>query len=145
MKIPILKKLVVEDFPKDQRDGIGPLVQNINDISDNLVTILDKNVDIQNNLDGQVEVQQFYYRQTAPSTFPLYFKNKLRKQPVACMLGKISEQASQNYQNPPGIDANSVTIHWELTGNNLIKIRNITGLTVNDAVPHLYQVIFILL
>lgn len=144
MKPPILKKLVVEDFPADQRQSMGQLVQNINDLNDNIYRFTDRNVTINENLDAQVEVLTFYYRDVAPMSFPVLIKRKTRKIPQVCLVGQIVELASQNYQNPGPVVA-PVQVSWQYNGNNQIVINGVSGLTANNSVPHYYQLTLLLM
>ena len=125
-RIPSIRRLTVEDFP-DQKEWIGKLLQPLNQFMDEVAAGLNKNLEFGANIQAQIKVLEFQTRAVVADTFPLYFKYTLPKRPEGCFVAKAEENDAA-----PATLATAVWADWEVTQDNQIKIKNLTGLAVSQ-------------
>lgn len=124
-KLPEYKRLVVEDYP-EQAEWIERLLVPLNRFMLSVYQAFNKGIDINDNVLGQLVVNQT----VSTTTFPLKFRYSLydkfgtaAPQPRAVIIGKISEKSSN-----PSVITSATTVDWSYA-NGTISINNITGLT----------------
>lgn len=121
MKLPILKKLVVEDFPAEVQSWIGDLIYAQNQLSQALISTLDQGVTANDNF-GQIYVADFKSRVT-PSPYPFTFTNNLGRPPVGLQVIRVVQVGTNIVPDGP------VYAAWTVNSQGKIQVNNITGLT----------------
>lgn len=118
---PSRKRLMTEDFPKEQGTWIGRLLSPLNDFMLSVSAALSNQLTIQENL--AMEAKELDVLVEASGTYPIKFKTKFNLKPVALWIGNVVEVAGS-----PMPITSAVYADWSET-NGIISINNLTGLT----------------
>lgn len=127
--LPKISRFQSEDFGKDQRKWIGKLLQPLNSFMTNVVAALDRNISVNQNMQGQIKAISV----TGGSTTK--FKYEPSQRPAIVLVGKVL--------NPSGaLVANPVTcVDWSDDGAGNITVESIPNLTSGTK----YTVTFLIL
>lgn len=123
MKVTNIKRIVKEDFNKDDQELVDKLAFALNPFLEQVVSAFNKNIDFDNlnqeviNLETEVDSSG-----TPKLNFEIKTTLKTRIKGLIC----VSAQNLTDLTYPTGAPFISYT-----TNNNLITIRNITGLPAN--------------
>jgi hypothetical protein len=129
MKLPLLRKLVVEDFG-DQKSWIEKLLNPINDFVQTISTGLNKNLTFADNLNSGIREVLFL------GGVEIVLKNPLPFIPAGILAIKLQEDS-----NVPNIIAVNWSMYWYYDYNTgALKIR-FTGLTANRAYKATFLII----
>lgn len=121
---PNQKRFLAEDFPKEQRDGLRPLIEGINQYFTEVTFGLSGQLSVKDNLLAE-------YRDldvTMPavgSPFPISFRCKFASRAMEVIVAQVQEVVA----NPAPLTA-PVWADWDWT-NGLVQIRNVTGLAAS--------------
>lgn len=98
MKLPVIQRLIVEDFAS-QKEWIAPMFSVVNNFITTVGQALKGGLSFEENIAGQEQVLDFVYS-TEAATFPKKIKWKLADKPKALSIVEASEETSTTAKNP---------------------------------------------
>ena len=114
-KIPVIKNLRQEDFPKEE-SWVSALLSPLNIFINYVVLALNRGLTFQDNLTSQLQTLNFTYQ---PNSFPIILGRVLTNSPSYGIIGYSTE-------NGIGIGA---VMNWDLTESAQVRINNISMFT----------------
>lgn len=131
-RLPEYKRLVVEDYPKEERPWLGKLFVPVNRFMLSVYQALNRQLTINDNFLGEIKRNVLVSADAFPVStgggvkfrYALFEKfGSATPQPLSVIIGRIQE----NISTPPTF-TNAVTCDWDYS-EGTIRIKNITGLT----------------
>lgn len=126
MKLPVLQRLVVEDFP-EQKKWIGPMFNVINRFITVAVQALNGGIIFEANITGQEQVFDFVYS-SATASFPKRMNWKLAEKPRALSVVEAYAQTSSTTRTPVIIVA-----AWEFADDGTVSISSFVQISTSGA------------
>jgi hypothetical protein len=118
MKIPSLKRLLIEDFPNQDKGFLGSLFYIINQGFEFLTLALNKNLTFEDNMRAQIKE----IKVTAPLSNPIFVKNELGLPCKDIWITNVTNVSDTTYLSAaPFIQFDNVA--------NQIRINSIVGLS----------------
>ena len=127
MKLPGLKRIVVEDFKSDEQQLVSKIAFVVNPIIDAILQALNKNLSVTDNFNQTMIGFNVKVDSTGTPTLPLNLKYDLRSSCKGIQVINVI-----NLSNSANIPAYLPFISFEQISANLLKIKKITGLTANQ-------------
>ncbi len=127
MKLPGLKRIVVEDFKSDEQQMISKIAFVVNPIIDAILQALNKNLSVTDNFNQSMVSFTVKVDATGTPTLPLNLKYDLRSSCKGIQVINVL-----NLSNINSIPSYLPFISFEQVSANLLKIKKITGLTANQ-------------
>lgn len=124
--LPEQRRLLMEDFSDVDGDWIERLIYPINEFNEQVYNVLNKGINIQDNVQGSVQTVSFTTSgtYTTLNTFtPVILSWAFKTKPVALTIGQIFTTNSSSIITKP-----TVVTDWYLSGPGSISVRFITGL-----------------
>ena len=115
-KLPRFTRFLTEDFPEEQREGLGKVLVNLNTFMQSVTSALTRNITVNQNIAGQIKTLSV----TGGST--LKFKYDVSIRPQTLIVGKVVKVGSAATTGPVTIDT------WSDDGVGNIS-ATFTGLT----------------
>lgn len=123
-KIPIQKKILLEDVPEEDRDWMSKIVIPINQFVSAAVAALTKDLTFGENFRCQIKELTFVNN---AASFPLKFQYTLSSRPIAVLKLNVVDIS----ESPAALTSAIDIPDWELSQNVQIQINTITGLVAN--------------
>jgi len=114
--LPKISKLQAEDFDKDQRKWIGKLLQPLNSFMQSVVSALDKNITVNQNMQGQIRSI------SVTGGTGVSFKYSPAQRPAVLTIGKVIDLTGAAITDPV------VCSDWEDDGAGNITVKSISNL-----------------
>ena len=115
-KLPRFTRFLTEDFPEEQREGIGKMLVNLNTFMQSVTSALTRNITVDQNIAGQIKTLSV----TGGST--LKFKYDVAVRPRILVIGRVAKIGAAATTGPVTIDT------WSDDGAGNIS-ATFTGLT----------------
>lgn len=115
-QLPKISKFQSEDFGKDQRKWIGKLLQPLNSFMQSVVSALDRNITINQNLQGEIK--------SVPvrGGSKVSFKYSPSKRPSVVLVGRVIDKAGVL------VNAAITAVDWGDDGQGNITVNSISNL-----------------
>ena len=126
-KLGFLRRLIKEDFKKDQQDLVGKIASILNPFMDSITNALTNQLTFEDNLNAQVTTITVSVDGNGIPTSPLSVKYNLTS--TATKLWVVS---SQNTTNSNSYLTGAPFLEWSNNGTQ-ININHITGLTAGNS------------
>jgi hypothetical protein len=133
MQLPPIRRLTVQDYVS-QQGWIGPLLQNLNNFSDAVYNIFNKNIDLNNNSTGAISSVTITAVPTPNS--PVNIAWAKTGTPSAVLIGNIQQRnlSKNNSLTQSGaVLSTAVSIEWQYVQGtvahpgNKVSITNLVG------------------
>lgn len=115
--LPKITRFQAEDFGKDQRKWIGKLLQPLNSFMSNVVSALDRNISVNQNMQGQIKAISV----TGGSITK--FKYEPSQRPAVVIVGKVLDPSGASVGSPV------TCVDWSDDGAGNITVESIPNLT----------------
>lgn len=123
MKLTNVKRINTEDFEEDDRDLVGKMGYLINNVFEQLVQGLNKNLTVKENMNEDIFNVDVYVDASGTPIIPALFKYILKGN----CLG-VSVINAVNLDNPAEYPTSAPFISFNQTSGTLVTITNIKGL-----------------
>lgn len=115
--LPKISKFQAEDFGKEQRKWIGKLLQPLNSFMQSVVSSLDRNLSVNQNMQGQIKAVPFKGGGTVS------FKYEPNQRPAVLLVGRVIDSTGATVST--GVTATD----WTDDGAGNITVNAISNLT----------------
>lgn len=125
MRLSNIKRIVVEDFPQEYRELVDKIAYVINPMLDQLVTGLNKNINLEN-LSREITTFTVIVDADGTPTIPTQMKTNLQSRILG--MNVINAQNTTSSNTYPDT---APFVSWTVNGN-IITVKNITGLQAGE-------------
>lgn len=123
MKLTNVKRIVAEDFDEEDRDLVSKLGGLVNDVFEQLVQGLNKNINVKDNMNEDIFNVIVYVDSNGTPVIPAQFKYILKGN----CLG-VSVINAVNLDNPAIYPTSAPFVSFSQTSGTLVTITNVKGL-----------------
>ena len=127
-KLPSFKRLNKSDFNPEYGDLVEKLITSLNSIIDSIVDALNRKISLKNNILCSVRDVSIVVGASGVPLNPTTITYDFSGSASVVTIGRII-----NLTNPEGYPTSGVTLYWEQVGNNVIRIRHVSGLIANNS------------
>lgn len=121
-----IRRIIVEDFPQEDRNTISKLAVVINHFMENVYNVLDKNVDFDNLNQELVDLTITVDASGVPTKTTKLSTAKIRNPQGILVIRAINKTNRSNYPT------SAPFVSYTPLGGNLQKINNISGLQADE-------------
>lgn len=115
-KIPQLQRLLAENFPNQA--WIEPLIRNLNQFMDEVISGLNKELTIEDNMAAMIKVVE------VDGVYPLKLAWNLSRRPISTVVGNVELS-----DGTPLTLSTAVQVQWSYNQAGQFQIDNVVGIT----------------
>lgn len=116
--LPPIQRLVLEDFPTDERKWLGKLLQPVNQFFESVYSALNRNLSLADNLSADVRTVEL------DGQFPLKLAWTLKSKPAAVLVGDVYRTDGTTIT----LSA-AVFVQWQFNQSSQLQIDGVVGIT----------------
>jgi hypothetical protein len=135
-RLPTQKRILKEEL-KEAPNWIEKLITPINQFMENVYNLLNKNLDLRNNIKCDIVEYQFKTSPTGTFTLPIKLKHNLKSRPEGVLLMEI-RQVDGTYSPVNG----ALSVQWR-AGNEEVFIESIGVNNLNNSTTYMLRFLII--